>query len=41
VSGRLDSAALDNDIKQGDGKAKLKTVEGDTLTVTGSGRTSW
>src|ERR1700690_3327134 len=35
--GRLDTAALDADIKKGDGKATLKTVEGGTLTVTGSG----
>jgi uncharacterized surface protein with fasciclin (FAS1) repeats len=38
VPGRLDSAALDSDIKKGDGKAKLKTVEGDTLTISGSGK---
>jgi uncharacterized surface protein with fasciclin (FAS1) repeats len=38
VPGRLDSEALDRDIKKGDGKAKLKTVQGDELTVTGSGR---
>ena len=38
VPGRLDSAALDGDNKKGDGKAKLKTVEGDTLTVSGSGK---
>jgi uncharacterized surface protein with fasciclin (FAS1) repeats len=37
VPGRLDTAALDEDIKKGGGKATLKTVEGDTLTVTGSG----
>jgi uncharacterized surface protein with fasciclin (FAS1) repeats len=38
VPGRLDSKALGQQIMSGDGKAVLKTVEGDTLTVTGSGR---
>jgi uncharacterized surface protein with fasciclin (FAS1) repeats len=38
VPGRLDSEVLDRDIKKGDGKAKLKTVQGDELTVTGSGK---
>lgn len=38
VPGRLDSEALDRDIKKGDGTAKLKTVQGDELTVTGSGK---
>ena len=38
VPGRLDSEALDRDIKKGDGKAKLKTVQGDERTVTGSGK---
>ena len=38
VSGRLDSAVLDQDIKKGGGKAELNTVEGGKLTVTGSGR---
>jgi uncharacterized surface protein with fasciclin (FAS1) repeats len=38
VSGRLDSAKLDQDIKHGDGKATLKTVEGGTLTISGSGK---
>ena len=37
VSGRLDSAALDTKIAAGGGEAKLKTVEGDWLTVKGSG----
>ena len=37
VSGRLDSAALDSEIAQGGGKAMLKTVEGETLWVSGSG----
>jgi uncharacterized surface protein with fasciclin (FAS1) repeats len=38
VPGRLDSAMLDQDIKKGDGKAKLKTVEGSDLTISGSGK---
>src|SRR6202789_532137 len=38
VAGKLDTAALDQDIKKGGGKAELKTVEGGTLTVSGSGR---
>jgi uncharacterized surface protein with fasciclin (FAS1) repeats len=38
VPGRLDSQALNREIKSGDGNAKLKTVQGDTLTVTGSGQ---
>src|SRR5580698_2566570 len=38
VPGRLDAAALDADIKKGDGKATLKTVQGGTLTVNGSGK---
>jgi uncharacterized surface protein with fasciclin (FAS1) repeats len=38
VPGRLVSEVLDQDIKKGGGKAQLKTVEGGTLTVTGSGR---
>jgi uncharacterized surface protein with fasciclin (FAS1) repeats len=38
VSGRLDSKALDQQIMSGGGKAVLKTVEGDTLTLTGSGK---
>src|ERR1700734_888838 len=32
VAGRLDTKALDADIKKGDGKATLKTVQGGTLT---------
>src|ERR1700733_7412421 len=39
VPGKLDTKALDDDIKAGGGKATLKTVEGETLTVTGSGKT--
>jgi uncharacterized surface protein with fasciclin (FAS1) repeats len=38
VPGKLDSEVLDRDIKKGDGKTTLKTVEGGTLTVTGSGK---
>ena len=30
--------SVDRDIKKGDGKAKLKTVQGDELTVSGSGK---
>src|SRR6202166_3419637 len=37
VPGRLDAMALDRQIAAGGGKATLKTVEGDWLTVTGSG----
>src|ERR1700733_3483080 len=38
VPGKLDVAVLDQDIKKGAGKAELKTVEGGTLTVSGSGK---
>jgi uncharacterized surface protein with fasciclin (FAS1) repeats len=38
VPGRLDTATLDADIKKGDGNAMLKTVQGDTLTIAGSGK---
>jgi uncharacterized surface protein with fasciclin (FAS1) repeats len=38
VPGRLDSEALDRDIKKGDGKAELTTVQGDKLTITGGGK---
>jgi uncharacterized surface protein with fasciclin (FAS1) repeats len=38
VPGKLDTAMLDRDIKKGGGKAELKTVEGGTLTVSGSGK---
>ena len=34
----LTSEAIDRDIKNGDGKATFKTVEGGTLTLTGSGK---
>ncbi|HJP99865.1 MAG TPA: fasciclin domain-containing protein [Rhodanobacteraceae bacterium] len=37
VPGRLDSEALDAKIAAGNGEARLKTVEGDWLTVKGSG----
>ncbi|HEV2160979.1 MAG TPA: fasciclin domain-containing protein [Stellaceae bacterium] len=37
VAGKLDSKALDKQIMAGGGRAELKTVEGGTLTVTGSG----
>ncbi len=37
VSGRLDTKVLDAKIAAGGGEAKLKTVEGDSLTVKGSG----
>jgi uncharacterized surface protein with fasciclin (FAS1) repeats len=38
VPGRLDSAALDREIASGGGKAMIKTVEGETIWVSGSGR---
>jgi uncharacterized surface protein with fasciclin (FAS1) repeats len=38
VPGRLDTRELDAKIKAGDGVAKLKTVEGDDLTIQGHGR---
>jgi uncharacterized surface protein with fasciclin (FAS1) repeats len=38
VPGRLDPEAFDRNIKKGAGKAKLKTVQGDELTVAGSGK---
>ncbi len=38
VPGRLDSNALDRQIKAGHGSAVLKTVEGDSLTVKGHGK---
>ena len=37
VSGRLDSKALDKLIKTGHGSTKLKTVQGEPLTVTRAG----
>lgn len=36
VPGRLDADALEQQIKAGGGKAMLKTVEGDSLTVMGN-----
>jgi uncharacterized surface protein with fasciclin (FAS1) repeats len=38
VPGRLDSGALDRDIQKGGGKAKLKTVAGEELTITDRGK---
>jgi len=38
VPGRLDSSNLDQQIAMGGGKAVLKTVEGESLTVQGSGK---
>ena len=38
VPGKLDTKMLDAQIKAGGGKAMLKTVEGDMLTVSGSGK---
>jgi uncharacterized surface protein with fasciclin (FAS1) repeats len=38
VPGRLDSRMLDQQIRAGGGKAVLKTVQGDPLTVQGSGK---
>jgi uncharacterized surface protein with fasciclin (FAS1) repeats len=37
VPGRLDTKSLDEQIMHGGGRTSLKTVEGDMLTVTGSG----
>ena len=38
VAGRLDSGMLDQQIAKGGGKAVLKTVQGEPLTVQGSGK---
>ncbi|HUK10270.1 MAG TPA: fasciclin domain-containing protein [Stellaceae bacterium] len=38
VPGRFDSKTLDQQIMSGGGRATLKTVQGDMLTVTGSGK---
>ncbi len=38
VPGRFDSMTLDREIAAGGGKAMLKTVQGDMLTVKGSGK---
>ena len=37
VAGRFDAAALKQKVAAGGGKAMLKTVEGETLTVTSNG----
>lgn len=41
VAGRFDAPALERQIKAGGGKATLKTVEGDWLTLTNNGGTLW
>jgi uncharacterized surface protein with fasciclin (FAS1) repeats len=41
VAGRFDAPALERQIKAAGGKATLKTVEGDWLTVTENGKTLW
>ena len=41
VPGRLDASALERQIAAGGGKAMLKTVEGDSLTVTGKSGAMW
>ena len=41
VAGRLDAPALEREIQAGGGKATLKTVEGDTLTVSDNAGTLW
>jgi uncharacterized surface protein with fasciclin (FAS1) repeats len=41
VAGRLDGAALRRDISAGGGKAKLKTVQGEWLTVSQNGDGLW
>ena len=38
VAGRFDTMALDQQIMSGGGKAMLKTVQGDALTITGRGK---
>jgi uncharacterized surface protein with fasciclin (FAS1) repeats len=38
VPGKLDSKAIDKLIAKGDGKAMLKTAQGEDLTVSGSGK---
>ncbi|MFK5098326.1 fasciclin domain-containing protein, partial [Klebsiella pneumoniae] len=38
VAGKLDAAALRHQVMAGHGKATLKTVQGETLTVTAQGR---
>ena len=41
VAGRFDAPTLERRIKAGAGKATLKTVEGDNLSVTENGGTLW
>ena len=41
VAGRFDAPALERQIKAGGGKATLKTVEGDWLTLTSNDGTLW
>ena len=41
VAGRFDAPTLERQIKTGAGKATLKTVEGDALTVTENAGTLW
>lgn len=41
VAGRFDAPALERQIKAGGGKATLKTVEGDWLTLTNNDGTLW
>jgi len=41
VVGRFDASALERQISAGGGKATLKTIEGDRLTVTENGSTLW
>ena len=41
VAGRFDAPALERQIRAGGGKTMLKTVEGDTLTVSDNGGALW
>jgi uncharacterized surface protein with fasciclin (FAS1) repeats len=41
VPGRLDANALEHEIMAGGGKAMLKTVEGNSLTITGKAGSLW
>ena len=41
VAGRFDASALQHQIKIGGGKAMLKTVEGESLSVSENGGTLW
>jgi uncharacterized surface protein with fasciclin (FAS1) repeats len=41
VPGRLDAMALERQIQAGGGKTMLKTVQGETLTVSGNGSMLW